>query len=125
MFKTIGTAVTNIAGSTTNSAAGPQFELYHAENPIRIFLTAQGVAGTTNGTGGLTVKFSSSFDSNTWDTATLSAIKVNMSALGGATNTVSDWFATGGAHYIRVGQIENGFVGAVSNISVTIGLPSR
>jgi hypothetical protein len=35
----------------------------------------------------------------------------------------SDWFVTSGARYIRVGQVENTYLGNVSNLTITVGYP--
>jgi hypothetical protein len=128
------TSVTNIAGTTTNSTAAPGKFLFMGETPVRIYLSATGNAGTTNGAaaGVFTVKFSTASGSgtgvtNAFDTAKLSNIKLSISnsELTSATITVSDWFVLSGAKYLRVGQIENSSPGTISNISVTVGYPTK
>lgn len=118
---TLTPAVTTVAASSTNSTAGTSQELLFAQRPCRIWVTASGVAATTNGS--LVVKFSTAASTNQWDTANLSEVKVTMSSLGATTNTYSTWFETAGIRYIRVGQIENTFVGVVSNIAIRISAP--
>lgn len=118
----LGTTVTNIAASTTNSTAGAIIPIY--SSPIRLYLTGTGNAATTNGA--LTVYFSTasghSYLTNNFDTARLSNIKLTISnSINGATVTVSDWFVVSGASYIRPGIIENTFLGSVSNIAINVG----
>jgi hypothetical protein len=117
-------AVTTLAGASTNSAAGTAVMLYDGKANVRIYLTANGIASTTNGS--LIVKFSTASGTgynttNNYDTASLSNIKLTMSTLAGATNTISDQFDLSGVKYIRVGQIENTFTGPVSNIVIRVG----
>jgi len=128
------TTVTNIAATTTNSTAAPAKFLYMGETPVRIYLTATGNAGTTNGAaaGSFTVKLSTASGSgtsvtNAFDTAHLSNIKLSISNshLTSTTVTVSDWFVLSGAKYLRVGQIENTSPGSVSNIQIKVGYPQR
>ena len=126
------TSVTNIAGSTTNSTAAPAKFLYMGETPVRIYLTATGNAGTTNGAtaGAFVVKLSTASGSgtsvtNAFDTAHLSNIKlvISNSHLTSSTVTVSDWFVLTGVKYLRVGQIENTSPGSISNIAIKVGYP--
>jgi len=129
VFQSIPTAVTNLATASTNSVGSDIISLYDGQTPVRIWLSATGLGGTTNGA--LTVKFSTASGrdgvTNNLDTAASSVIKVTMATMNGATkgltttNTVSDWFVLKGARYIQAGQIENTFGAAVSNISVQIG----
>jgi hypothetical protein len=83
------------------------------------------VAATTSGV--FTVKFSTASGqgttvTNNYDTAALSNIKLSISnTINEGTVTVSDWFVINGAGYIRIGQIENSFLGPVSNITVKVG----
>jgi len=120
-------SVTSLAANSTNSTAGTVKKLADGENNVRIYLTATGGAATTNGT--LVVKFitaSGSGDTtNTFDTASLSEIKLTMSSLGANTYTISDRFVLSGAKYIKVGQIENTFAGAASNFVITVGYPLK
>ena len=118
VFERLTTTVTNLAASSTSTNAATQKELFQNPKTFRLYLKAEGVGASTNGS--LTAYVSTSFDSNNWDTASLSFIKVTMSSLGSATNQVSDWFTTDNIRYIRVGRIENTFVGPVSNVTVHI-----
>lgn len=124
--QSISTAVTNIVANSTNTGNGSTFLIYSPKVNVRLFLTANGVAATTNGS--LVVKFSTGDGdegtTNQFDTAQNSNIKLTMSSLGGSTNVVSDWFVLSGVRYIRVGQIENTFNGACSNIVVRISYPT-
>lgn len=119
-------AVTTLVLTSTNTAAGTTLKLHEGKRNVRMYLTANGIAATTNGS--LIVKFSTASGSgtttNSFDTASLSNIKLTMSTLAGATNTVSDVFDLTGARYIRVGQIENTFQGIVSNITISVGYPT-
>lgn len=126
------TTLTNIAATTTNSTAAPAKFLKQGESPVRIYLTATGNAGTTNGAtaGVFTVKFSTASGqgigvTNNFDTAHLSNIKLSISNqhLTSSTVTVSDWFVLDGAKYLRVGQIENTSPGSISNIAIRVGYP--
>lgn len=126
----MGTAVTNVAASTTNSANGTIIALPTSPSAVRIWLTAGGNAGTTNGSSSvsnLVVKISTAsgtlLSTNAFDTANNSNIKLTLPVNGAVTNTVSDWFLLTGARYIRVGQIENNTLGSVSNIQVIVGYP--
>lgn len=120
-------AVTLLTGAATNSTAGTVKQLSQGENKVTIYLTASGVGATTNGS--LVVKFSTASGSgavtNNFTTASLSDVKLTMSSIGNTTNTISDWFELPGVKYIRVGQIENTFVGAVSNISIRVAYPNK
>lgn len=126
IFQSLNLPATTVAASTTNTTAGTAFQLPTGKSPCRIYLTASGIGASTNGS--LIVKLSTATGSgyggtgvtNAFDTAAQSNIKLTMSTLGNTTNTVSDWFQISGVKYIRVGSIENTFVGAVSNLDVTI-----
>jgi hypothetical protein len=128
------TTVVNIAGNTTNSTAATAKYLNMGETPVRIYLTATGNAGTTNGAaaGAFTVKLSTASGqgtgvTNAFDTAHLSNIKlvISNSHLTSSTVTVSDWFVLSGAKYLRVGQIENTSPGTISNILIKVGYPTK
>ena len=119
--------VTSVAANTTNTTAGtacifPKSNLPHVS---RIYLTASGVAATTNGS---LIAFITTTQSdpgtNNFDTATQSNIKLTLTAIGASTNQVSDWFQLSGVTGIRVDRIENTFYGAVSNIAVSISVNS-
>jgi hypothetical protein len=125
---TLTPAVTGLAANNTNSSAGTAKMLYVGESPVRIYLTATGAAATTNGS--LIVKFSTASGlnystTNSYDTASESNIKLTMSTLGNNTVTVSDWFVLSGAKYLRVGQIENNFAGAVTNLVINVGYADK
>lgn len=129
-YQLAGTAVTNLAASSTNTGSGAIISLNQSPSPVRIYLKAMGYAATTNGVSAvsnLVVKLStasgSSYVTNDFDTANLSNIKLTMTSINSQTNLVSDWFVLGGAKYLRVGQIENNFLGSVSNLQVIIGYP--
>ena len=106
--------VTGIAANITNTTNGTQQEFLFAQRPCRIWTT-------TNGT--CVFFFQTAPDTNTWDTASLSAVKLTISSLGSSTNTISDWFELAGTRYIRASRIENTFNGPVSNITVKIAAP--
>lgn len=117
---------TTILAQTTNSTAGTIQFLYDAQSPIRIYVSATGSAATTNGA--LIVKLSTASgnggQTNAFDTASLSNIKLVMSnGITSATIPIvqSDWFVSTGVRYIRVGQIENTYLGNVSNLTITVG----
>lgn len=121
------TSVTNIAASTTNSTAGPVFYVYNPLSKVRIYLTADGIAATTNGL--LTVKFSTASgtesSTNAFDNASVSNIKLTATNIAANTSyTVSDWFELSGVRYLRVGQIENTQLGIVSNIAIRLSYES-
>jgi hypothetical protein len=131
-YKNVGTGVTNLAASVTNSVAGEIIQLNDSPSPVRIWLKAEGNLGTTNAggittTNGLIVYFSTASGNlsttNTFDTALLSNIKLQIKELQSTTNTVSDWFELRGARYIKVGAIRNEFIGSVTNVQVIIGYP--
>jgi len=113
--------VTGIAANITNTTNGTQQEFLFAQRPCRIWISANGTAATTNGT--CVFFFQTAPDTNTWDTANLSAVKLTISSLGSSTNTISDWFELAGTRYIRASRIENTFNGPVSNITVKIAAP--
>lgn len=127
----IPTAVTNLVLTSTNTSAGTVVMIPNTSRPCRIWVSANGVQGTTNGT--LIVKFSTAGGTyrttNNFDNAPESLIKVTLSTLGAATNsaaptvvyTGSDVFDLSGVRYIRAGQIENTFQGVTSNISIRLG----
>lgn len=119
-------SVTTLTGASTNTANGNISIINNPKDTIRIYVTANGIASTTNGT--LIVKFSTASgdigNTNEFDTASASNIKITMSTLGTSTNTVSDWFQVRGVRYIRAGQIENTFVGPVSNLVIRVGTVS-
>jgi hypothetical protein len=130
-FIPISTAVTNLALTSTNTGAGTAIMIPNASNPVRIWVSANGVQGTTNGT--LIVKFSTASgtynSTNNYDNAAESLVKVTLTTLANATNsaapttfyTASDVFDLSGVKYIRAGQIENTFQGVVSNITIRLG----
>lgn len=122
------------AAGTTNATAGNPFFFYAGQSPVRIWASFTGTPATTNGS--FTVKFSTASGlhsppgasiTNEFDTAASSAIKLVATTMNGATvgagttNTISDWFQVGGAGWIRLGQVENTFLGPVSNLTITIG----
>jgi hypothetical protein len=123
-------AVTSVTANNTNTTAGTVTSIPNTSLPVRIWVSANGVQATTNGT--LIVKFSTASgtysSTNQFDTASESAVKVTLTTLGSATNsassalyTGSDWFQLAGVRYIRVGQIENNFAGVVSNVTIRLG----
>lgn len=126
IWNNITPAVTTLTGASTNTANGNISIINNPKDTIRIYVTANGIASTTNGT--LIVKFSTASgdigNTNEFDTASASNIKITMSTLGTSTNTVSDWFQVRGVRYIRAGQIENTFVGPVSNLVIRVGTVS-
>ncbi len=117
-------AVTFLAANSTNTANGTvtPVQQMNEVGAVRVYLTASGIAASTNGS--LIVKISTACgtdsQTNAFDTADASTIKLTMSSLGAVTNTVSDWFQLSGVRYLRIGQIENTFGGVVSNIAVNI-----
>lgn len=119
----INIGVTNMAANTTNSTVGLPYSLYRGQEPVRLWVTANGTAATTNGS--LIVRFSTasgdSSTTNAFDTASYSLIYLTLPTLGTSTNTISDWFQLTGARYIRISSVENNFAGAVSNVTVRIG----
>lgn len=126
----LGTSATNLAGNSTNSTGGQIIAIPTSPTPIRIWAYAEGNAGTTNGissVSNLVVKLSTAsgtFNStNKFDTAAYSNVKIELTPLVGASNTFSSWFELRGARYLRVGQIENNYVGAVSNLQIIVGFP--
>ena len=117
-----------VAAGTTNTTAGTIQYLYDAQSTLRIYVSATGTAATTNGA--LTIKFSTASgngnQTNSFDTAAFSNIKLVMSnGISSASVPVvqSDWFVSSGARYIRIGQVENTYLGNVSNLTVTVGYP--
>lgn len=123
----LDTSVTNnFVSATTNSTPATVEIINNPKDTIRIYVTASGLASTTNGS--FIIKFSTSTGTssvtNEFDTASLSNIKITMSSLGLTTNTVSDWFQVRGVRYIRVGSMENTFLGPVSNITVRVATVS-
>lgn len=117
---------TAIAATTSNNTAGTAMLLTSGPSQITIFATATGVGASTNGT--LTFKFSIASGvgttTNDFSDADSSAINIVIPAgsLGGATFTGTDWFVTPGVRYIRCGRVENNTMGAVSNMTVRIGI---
>lgn len=129
-FVYMQTAVSNIAASATSSNAGPIIVLQGSPAPIRVWLTASGVAATTNGltaSSNLVVRLSTASGgpntTNAFDNPFLVNTKISLTAIGSLTNTQSDYFELRGARYLRVGAIENNYLGAVSNIQVIVGFP--
>lgn len=131
-YRGMGTAVTNVAASTTNLTAGEIIQLADGQSPVRFWLKAEGNAASTNAggistTNGLTVYISTASGNlgttNSFDTALLSNVKLQIKDLGSQTNVVSDWVVLQGARFIRVGAIRNELLGSVSNISVVYGYP--
>lgn len=117
-----------MATGTTNSTAGTKAELTRAPRPVRLYLTAAGVAGTTNGT--LVVKLITSPDDVTYDTGSSSTLSVTLTApnaptSGLLTNTVSTLLDLGGVRYIKIGAIENTTKGSFSNITVNAAYPQN
>jgi hypothetical protein len=130
VYKTLATPVSTLAANSTNTTAGTIVVLPTSPTPVRIWLTASGIAATTNGVtavSNLVVRLSTASGSviatNTFDTASLSNLRLTIPTLGASTNTVSDYFELRGARYVRVGQIENNFQGAVSNLALIIAYP--
>lgn len=116
-----------IAASTTNATAEDATTLVANARSARVWLTLGGDASTTNAgtaTTGYRVWLYTSPDNTTWDTdkdyANIKLAYTN--SLGAATNTISDWFVLDGAKYIRIGRVENTFLGGVSNISVKVSV---
>ncbi len=120
-YKTLNTAVTGLAANTTNATAGTWYDLPQGQGPIRLYFTAKGTTGVTNGA--LIAKISTSYDTNTWDSADMSPIKVTLTRITNSALTASDWFQFSGVRAIRVGQIENGFAEAVTNFTVILANP--
>jgi hypothetical protein len=126
----LGTTVTNIAASTTNTTAGNIIVLPPNLSAARVYVKAEGNAATTNA-GASTVSnlvvhlstASGSGTTNVFDTGILSNAKITVPALGSSTNVMSDWFQLSGVRYIRVGAIENNNIGSVSNLQVIISYP--
>lgn len=114
-------AVTSIAANSTNTTAGTAYN-FTVENKARtgrMFLSCTAPSVQTNGA--LTVYFTTSFDrsgTNTFDTATLSNLKLSLTSLSTNASQVSDWFYLGGVSSIRIDRIENTFGVACSNIVV-------
>jgi hypothetical protein len=107
-----------IAANTTNANAGTAQDIPGGVTKLGLWVTAKGGADATGGTG-LTVKFSI-YNGTTWTDAATSPIKVTISTLGNATKTQFDWVMVPGATQIRVGQVENTFGGALSNLAVRL-----
>ena len=128
IFKSITPGVAQINAATTNNTAGTTYYFAQPQGAVRLYLTADGAAGTTSGA--LTVKFSTASGleatTNNFDSAQLSQIVLTINADASTTNTVtvSDWFNMTGVRYLRVGRIENTSGAAWSNITVRIGYPS-
>lgn len=127
----LGTSVTNMAASTTNSATtGTILTIPTSPVPVRIWAYAEGNAATTNGVSAvsnLIVRVSTASgtltSTNRFDTGAYSPIKLTLTPLVTASNTFSDWFEVRGARYIRVGSIENNYLGSVSNLQIIVGFP--
>lgn len=109
---------TTLATSTTDSTAGDAVTFDGPVDRVTVYVTAKGVAGTTNGSFVATILFSP--DNSTWETSAVSSKTVTISTLGATTQTASAWFMVPGARYVKVGQIANTFGGAVSNIAVNV-----
>lgn len=122
LFVPISPAVTSLAATSTNTTDGTALQVPSGGAPVRLYLTASGIAATTNGT--FTVYFRTAsgngYTTNSFDTSSSSYIRLQFTTLGGSTNTVSDWFQLTGVRYIKVGRMENTFQGAVSNISLNL-----
>lgn len=130
IYRNLGTGVTNLAASVTNTTAGEIFGMYTTPRPIRIWATASGYLATTNGvsaTSNVVIRIVTASGNlgttNAFDTASLSNIKLTLPNLSSATNTVSDWFELRGARYWRIGAIENNTLGSVSNLQILVGYP--
>ena len=126
----MGTSITNITASSTNSTGGTIIAIPTSPVPVRIWAYAEGNAGTTNGVSAvsnLIIRISTASgaltSTNRFDTGKYSPIKLTLTPLATSSNTFSDWFEVRGARYIRVGSIENNYVGTVSNLQVIIGFP--
>lgn len=116
---TLTPAVTVMSANSTNTTAGTTFEIAVPVDQAHLWVRATGVAATTNGT--FVVKFQTAADTNYWNDAVTSNMKLTLSTVGTTTNFMSDWFVFSGVKYIRVGRIENTMAGAVSNIAVRLG----
>lgn len=113
-------AVTTINSATLNTTDGTAEKLLFAQRPARIWVSATSSATT----GSLVIYFKTAADTNYWDSPAIqSNVKITMSAMSGATNTVSDWFETAGCEWIRVGAISNSCNAAVSGITIRIAAP--
>ena len=114
---TLAPGVTNVVASSTNTTTGTALTFDNDQVPKygRFWMTANGVAATTNGT--LKAYIITSPDGTTYDTGSLSPIYLSMSTIGTSTNTVSDWFPLYGVKSLKIGRIENTHLGAVSNIT--------
>jgi hypothetical protein len=115
--KALTPAAVNLVASTNNTTAGTAVELPGGVGRFGLWVTATGYAATTNGS--LIVSFSI-YNGTTWTDAANGNIKLTFSTLGAATSTRFDWFEIPGATQIRVGGLNNSFVGNVSNISVRL-----
>lgn len=123
----IAPAVTAVAATTTNATAGTVFFIDNPVSRARLYVQFSGTAATTNGS--FIVKFSTATgnatSTNAFDTASTSNIKVTESVGGSGTAiSASDWFALDGVRYLRVGQMENTFLGPVSNIVISLSAPT-
>ena len=119
---TITPAVTTVSANSTNTTAGTTLLIANPIEKGRLYVSASGIAATTNGL--LTIYFSTASGNvgttNTFDDASTSLIKLSMTNIGANTMGVSDWFELSGVKYIRVGRIENTQFGVVSNISINL-----
>ena len=115
--KALTPAVTALVASTNNTTAGTACTLPGGVGRYGLWVTATGYAATTNGS--LIVSFSI-YNGTTWTDAANGNIKLTFSTLGANTSTRFDWFEIPGATQIRVGGLNNSFVGNVSNIAVRL-----
>jgi hypothetical protein len=112
-------APTSIPASTSsNYASTTAFDLSAAvpsdKMNVRIYGAFNGVGGTTNGS--LVAYFSASYDGTSFDTASQSNIKLTIPCVSNQTVQASDWVNLVGVKAIRLGRLENGAPGAISNL---------
>ncbi len=119
-------ATTGVLTAATNTTAGTAYYIDPPQTAVRLYLTATGAAGTTNGS--LIVKFSTATGgpaesvTNSFDQAEQSLVKLTITGSASTTNsiTVSDWFVVSGVKYLRPGQIENTSNGTWTNIAIRV-----
>lgn len=121
-FWTMAPGVTNMAASSTNTLKGTAYPITRSVDGVLLAFSGTGTAATTNGSFKVFYEVSPD-DGVSFSEAQFSLIKLTATTLGATNYTFSDWFQLTGVTQLRIGRIENNFVGPVSNLVFKIAQP--
>jgi hypothetical protein len=112
--------------SSTNSTAGTAVTFPISQTPVAgtFYLSGFGILATTNAAGS-TANFRvvlgfapDASDANAYTTPVNSSHYIELSSMGQSTNKNHEWFPMYGKRSFKVMQVQNPFLGAVSNITL-------